>query len=188
MENMKKIAVIILLVANIGSVYAQSSATHGVQVTINQVAMIAIVRTGGGSLNLQGVDALLFRDPLTPGLSIRNPNNNATLWLNYTSIKTGAPRSIKVNSNINPNGGISFTVLTTGQTGGTGDVGNAFNSVSITTAPTPLIEGIGSGYTGVGASNGVNLRYGAALGGPGSFNQLMAGTQTFNVTYTLSDD
>lgn len=188
MENMKKIAVILLLViANIGGVYAQS-ATHGVQVTINQVAMIAIVRTGGGSLNLQGVDALLFRDPLTPGLSIRNPNNNSTLWLNYTSIKTGAPRSIKVNSNINPNGGISFTVLTIGQVGGTGEVGNAFNNVSITTNPESLIEGIGSGYTGVGASNGVNLRYGAALGGPGSFNQLMAGTQSFNVTYTLSDD
>lgn len=185
---MKKL--ILTIIAFLGLFYgamAQSTATHGVDITINSVVMIRATNAAAAAAPVN--TAILVGSPTTPGdaplVTVTNPS---ALYLQYTSIKasTGTPRTIKaaLTSGAIPVGfGISATA---GAPAGTGDTGSSNGIQTISATPATMITGIGSGYTGIAAANGSNVTYVATISAVA--NLIATAATTLTVTYTLSNE
>jgi len=164
--------------------------THQITVSIPEVALVDIEPNASKNLTMG------FTAPTEAGLPIVPASTNSTLWLNYSSIKSTADvtRTIAVKLNaVIP--GVDIKVTAAAATGaGGGAVGTPAAQLTLTSTNQTIISGIGSAYTGDGASNGHNLSYavvyGTGTGGSANYGDLAATTPTPSaiVTYTISDN
>ncbi|HDR16161.1 MAG TPA: hypothetical protein ENN79_11880, partial [Desulfobacteraceae bacterium] len=172
-----------------GTVVAESDITsHDVTITVNEVALIG-VSENSVSFTIGGVGGAAG-DPF-----YIEPNDGSTndvgydnsSYLNYTSIVDGSGKQRIINVYIddanNIPAGYNLYVKAaadapTGESSGSGDLGSAVKTRielndADTTAKT-IVEEIGSGYTGQGADNGVNLIYELEMVDPDSVASLHA--------------
>lgn len=160
--------------------------SHTIGISIPEVAILDIEPAASKNITMN------FTAPTEAGDPLTNPANNASLWLNYSSIKSAADPtriiSVKLTSLI---AGVDIKV-TAGAAAASGDgtKGTPGSQLTLTTADQTIISGIGSAYTGNGASNGHNLTYEVAFGagGPASYSDLIFSSNTATVTYTISDN
>jgi len=181
---------------------------HKVEVTVPEVAILDIHDTTTGDDDATG-DIISF--DMTPSGESGNTEAGLydfadipvynTLWLNYTSVVTGAEtREITVDfagaGSTFPDGmKLRITPLTSdvenpdngtaGAIVAAGFVELNVDDLNAGTAAKQIVNTIGSVYTGNDA-NGVNLEY--SLLQDGSFSDYKAGTYTTDVIYTLSDN
>ncbi len=172
-----------LIVFFIGVSYGQDSDTDGHTVTVGipEVALVDIEPAASKNISLQ------YTAPTEAGLALAEATNS-DLWLNYSSIRSTAnpTRSVTVKVNqVIP--GADLKVVASADNGaGDGAVGTPGAELILTTTDQALISGIGSCYTGDGASSGHNLTYSLDLGG--TYADLEAATSsTITVTYTISN-
>lgn len=187
-KTMKKLsfAIVAFLGVSVGAM-AQSTATHGVDVTINSVVMI------------RATDAAATAAPANTAISVGAPTSNtpgdapavtvtdgSALYLQYTSVKAsaGTPRTIKaaITAGTVP-AGFAITA-TAGAPAGTGDTGSSNGSQSVSATDATMITAIGSGYTGITGGSGSNVTYAASIATVADL--VAAAVTTLTVTYTLS--
>lgn len=163
-----------------------NSDNHTIGISIPEVAIVDIEPNASKNITMG------FTAPTEAGLPIVAPANNTTLWLNYSSIKSAADPtrkiSVKLTSLI---AGVDIKVTAASYSGtGDGTVGTAASQLTLSATDQDIITGIGSAYTGNGASNGHNLTYEVAFGttGVADYADLTHSSNTATVTYTISDN
>jgi hypothetical protein len=186
-----KIILSLFLVFSTAVGFAQDDTddTHTVAISIPQVALVDIESTGA-SKNL----TLAFDAPTEAGDPLSDPTDDTSLWLNYSSIKSGSAVtntvSVKLDTALP---GVDINVTAAADAGGgDGAVGAVTGTaVTLTTADQTIVSNIGSSYTGDGSSAGHNLTYSVdgATTGTANYEDLVATTgTTVTVTYTISDN
>lgn len=173
-----------------GNLSAQDTASdsHTITISVPKVALVDIEPSASKNLILG------FTAPTEAGNPIVASPANNSLWLNYSSIKSGSDtRTITVKLGP-PLQGVDVHVTAAGPTGaGAGTLGASAGLLTLSGVDQTIISGIGSAYTGNGANNGHNLTYAVVAGsGPGGVAnyaelQITANAQT-TVTYTISDN
>lgn len=163
-------------------VSANETLTQDVGVTVQSVSQMAITGLGVPVFIVSNADTAGG----APGI-VRDPYNR---YLQYTSIApTGESRSLQVQLSAAPPTGMALR-LSTNATNGTGAVGVAQYTGSgqaaalLSTTPVDLVTGIGTGYTGDGATDGLLLSYELAM--TEDMDQVGTGTQMMEVTFTLA--
>ena len=190
---MKKLSLIFasVLLASITVINANAAdtntASHNVGITVNDLALINIKKTGSG-----GVDITL--NPAAPteagsAISFTNAKND-DLWLNYSSIvaSSDATRTItaKLDKNL-PDGILLKLTATTPNNKGKGTLGESVaQKATLTSGETTVINGIGSCYTGNGANAGSNLSYTVEVD-PDKYATILSNDYSVTVTYTISE-
>jgi hypothetical protein len=171
--------------ANVKAQADTNQSTHDITVSIPEVALVDIEPTASKNLTMG------FTAPTEAGLPIVPASTNNTLWLNYSSIKSVADVtrtiSVKLGAVIQ---GVDIKVTAAAATGaGGGLLGTPASQLTLTATPQTIISGIGSAYTGDGASNGHNLSYSVVSATGVNYQDLSAtATTTATVTYTISDN
>ncbi|KIC64493.1 hypothetical protein [Chryseobacterium taiwanense] len=187
--NLPVLAVCFAFVAISTNMKAQAdsnTSAHDITISIPEVALVDIEPTASKNLTMG------FTVPTEAGLPIVPASTNNTLWLNYSSIKSVADvtRTISVQLGAVIQG-VDIKVTAAGATGGAGGglLGNPASQLTLTATPQTIISGIGSAYTGDGASNGHNLSYSVVSATGVNYQNLSAtATSTATVTYTISDN
>jgi hypothetical protein len=160
--------------------------SHTVAISIPQVALVDIASTGTSN-NL----TLGFTAPTEAGNPLGDPTNDTSLWLNYSSIKSAAgitnTVSVKLDTALP---GVDINVSAATDAGdGDGALGTPAGTVTLTNMDQPIVNGIGSSYTGDGSTAGHNLTYSVdgATTGTANYADLIAATGTIvMVTYTIT--
>lgn len=162
--------------------HASETLTQDVGVTVESVAQMAITGLGVPVFIVSSADTA----GAAPGI-VRDPYDR---YLQYTSIApTGESRSLQAQLSAAPPAGMAVR-LSTNATNGTGAVGVAQYTGSglaaalLSTTPVDLVTGIGTGYTGDGATDGLLLSYELAM--TEDMDQVGTGTQMMEVTFTLA--
>ena len=183
---MKKLTFAFIAFLGLGTVgaFAQDTDTdnHTVTIVVPNVTLLDIEPSGSKNISMS------FTANGEAGLGLTNPAANAVLWLNYTSVvPTGITRKIVVKYTTSGLAGVDVKVtpgspvITGGGTGGTSGA-----VVTLTSTDQSIVTGIGSVFTGNGASSGVNISY--AIDAPSAtFGSLVAASTPVGVTYTLMD-
>lgn len=160
--------------------------SHTIGISIPEVAILDIEPAASKNITMN------FTAPTEAGDPLTNPANNTSLWLNYSSIKSAADPtrtiSVKLTSLI---AGVDIKVTAgAAAVSGDGTKGTPGAQLTLTTADQTIISGIGSAYTGNGASSGHNLTYEVAFGTSGTalYSDLAFSSNTATVTYTISDN
>jgi len=163
-------------------VHGSETLTQAVSVNVNDVAQMTISGLG--------VPAFIVGTAANPGGApsvIKDPFDR---YLQYTSIvPNGETRTIQAALSSAAPSGMEVR-LSTGATQGTGAVGTAqytsagASAALLSTTPTDMVTGIGTGYTGDGATDGLLLTYELAMNG--DIDQINSGTQSLEVTFTLA--
>ena len=183
---MKKLTFAFIAFLGLGTVgaFAQDTQTDNHTVTIDVPNVTLLDIEPSGSKNI----AMSFVAPIEAGLGLTNPTANTALWLNYTSVvPAGVTRKIVVKYTTAGLAGVDVKVtpgtpvISGGGTGGTSGA-----QVTLTASDQIIVTGIGSVFTGNGASSGVNLTYNVDAPSAG-FGSLVAATTPVSVTYTLMD-
>lgn len=164
---------------------------HTVQVGVPEVILVDL-EVASGSKNI--VVGPVMTAPAEAGspLDFTNATDN-TIWLNYSSIVENNTTTRNVTAAITTGTlptGVTLSVTAAADAGaGDGTVGTTAGAVSLTGTAQNVVTGIGSCYTGNGASSGHNLTYTVALGaGAGSYATLFTDNNTtVTVTYTITD-
>lgn len=163
---------------------------HDVTVTVPEVALLDLeVATGSKNITLAATAPTEAGNAIT----FTSATNN-TLWMNYSSIKrtgTDPTRKVTVAYTGTVPAGTSLKVLAGADAaGGGGTVGSPTAIVTLSGTAQDIVTGIGSAYTGTGASKGHNLTYSLSLAAAGGSYALLdaANSGTVTVTYTLSDN
>lgn len=161
---------------------ASDTLTQDVSVNVNNVAQMAI--TG------LGVPAFIVGNASTPGGSPSVMKDPYDRYLQYTSIvPDGETRAIQAQLTTAAPTGMGLR-LSTNATNGTGGVGVAQYTSSgagaavLTTTPVDMVTGIGTGYTGSGATDGLLLNYELLM--TSDVDQVTSGTHAMEVTFTLA--
>lgn len=159
---------------------------HTIGVSIPEVALVDIESSGSTNLSMN------FTAPNEAGSPITAPEANITLWLNYSSIKSANDPtrtiSVKLNALIP---GVDINVTAADASGaGDGTLGTPSAKLTLTASDQVIISGIGSAYTGDGASNGHNLTYevGFGDGTAADYADLEVSSNSATVIYTISDN
>jgi len=182
---MKRALFLLALIAGlVNASFGQDTNTdnHTLTVVIPEVALVDVEPAASKNITLT------YTAPTEAGLSLTGANNSS-LWLNYSSIKTATiPTrvvSVKLDQVI---GGVNLKVTASADAGnGDGTVGTpAGSALTLTTGDQQLITGIGSCYTGDGASSGHNLTYEVDLTGTYADLQANSPGTALTVTYTIS--
>jgi hypothetical protein len=177
------IAVLAVLAARTGPAEAADNTdSHLVEITVSEVANLRI-HEGTTVMAAIGSPETAGDSPL---ITYTNANTN---YLQYTSIVAdGATRKITgaiTGASPVPNGLVLRVVPSSATGNKVGAVGSAVpTTVTLGTVAADIVTGIGSGYTGTAATDGVKLTYSVALT-PEDLET--AGTVTIEVTYTLTD-
>ncbi len=187
---MKKITLLSAFVSvlGIGTAFAQDNAaqSHNVAISIPEIAILDIETTGA-----ENVTFALDADGLEAGSEFIIDEENADLWINYTSVvaASGNTRSISISAdNVPEIEGLTLKVIASAHAGnGGGTVGAPTAIVTPSATPADIITGIGSAFTGNGNSNGHNLTY--HLDFNGDFADLNVDQAGMNIemTYTITD-
>lgn len=175
----------VLAVGSSFSVFAQDTNTDSHQITVEVPTVALLDLETSGSKNFTA--AFTQPTPLEAGEKLNAPADNATLWLNYSSIQAGTtPKHVDVSASALVPGITIHLVAGTSATG-FGTKGTPTAGFNLTTSAQSLITGIGSAYTATGPNNGHQLTYSfSAL--DASYANLRSGTTTVDVTYTLADN
>ena len=164
--------------------------SHSLTIGIPQVALLDIESTAtsnGISLNAAA--------PTEAGEKVTFNQTNNNLWLNYSSIvgnESSRSVTVQITDGDVPEG-INLTVLANKYVGeGEGSMGTASEESIILNdkKAETIIRGIGSAYTGNGATNGHNLTYKIAQSDDKDAYQNLNFDQstTLTITYTLTDN
>ena len=160
---------------------ASDSETDTTHITVNEVALLGL----SGSLA-----DFAFTAPEDPGDTLEAPGPDANTYLQYTStVISGLSRTISASVDTMPLG-VTMNI-TAGAPGGDGDCGEAVvGGVDFTTSSVSggdIIQSIGSGQTGSGATDGPNLTYTVDFDAT-SWDELYVSSSTeVVVTFTLTD-
>lgn len=166
--------------------YAQAdgpTASHTIGVTIPPLAIIDIESAVSPNLTFT------FTSPTEAGNPITAPQSDNSLWLNYSAINaasTSKKISVKLSALIP---GIDIKLLAAAASGssGGGTLGTPVAEFTLSATDQPLINSIGSSYTGDGASNGHQLTYKISSTQANYQNYVAASVGSATVTYTISD-
>lgn len=169
-----------LLISN--SVLADSTATHGISITIPEIALLG--------LNNSGIMSFIIEPPLLPGNPPTFNPANSSRRLFYTSIISATEPTRKITGKLSANiDGILISLNATDPAGGV--VGNAGDPVAalpfnLTNADQDIITGIRNCWTG--RTDGSQLTYTPNFD-PATLNNLDADFDvSVTVTYTLTDN
>ncbi|AWW00790.1 hypothetical protein DJ013_04075 [Arcticibacterium luteifluviistationis] len=185
----------IMLVGTVSqSAFAQDNSTdnHDVGLTIPEVALLDLEKTGG-DLDI----TLTFTAPNEAGekLDFSTASTTDEVWLNYSSIVgvsgvsvTSRKVTVKASPSISTFPADLKVIAAADASNGDGTIGTPTAAVTLTDSDQDLITGIGSAYTGTGPGNGHKLTYTVAAKTGGDYADLRYGTEKVTVTYTLSDD
>lgn len=190
---MKRFIIYFLLAFLINaSVWAQdgSNDQQTVQIVIPEVAIIDLEAVSGTSITLS-VDA-----PTEAGAPVSFANAvDSSVWLNYSSIigsHTEATRAIsaRISSGSVPSGMKLVVVASNDAGNGDGKLGSSSGEVTLSSINQTVVSGIGSCYTGTGASNGRRLKYQLKLNeAGGSYASIdFDESTTLTITYTISNN
>lgn len=193
MKNLHLSIVMLALIVASTTLSAQADTktdSHTIGIGIPEVALLDIEPSASKNLTMT------FVAPTEAGLPIAPPTDNTSLWLNYSSIKAAAAPdnvravSVKLTAVIP---GVDIKVTAAAKAGvGFGTFGTPSAQLTLTATDQNILTGIGSAYTGNGATNGHNLtynvNYGSGVGSTANYADLTASTNTATVTYTISDN
>ncbi len=167
-----------------------NKAEHEVKVQIPQYALVGLSSTSSFTLAPKA--------PETAGLDIQFSGSSIsdnTKWLNYSYLGSTKDKqttiSVKMETvgNSLPAGiGIGLTVgAYEGQ--GKGSLGQPENNgeIDLTSNPTRIVKNIKNCYTGSGAQQGHRLTYTLKKKGNFDYSELVAGSYTVNIVYTITD-
>ncbi len=177
----------LLCLANIAYSQDSNQDSHTITVNIPEVALLDIEPNASKDITATFTHSGEAGDPLTA------PANNTSLWLNYSSIlKTGGAtaRAITVAITSGTAPGVSIKVTAGTATGGQGTLGTPAAQVTLTGSAQSIITGVGSAYTGDGASQGHQLTYvfEAADANYANLRSNDGSPDVVTVTYTLADN
>jgi len=177
---MKRLTFIFLTVALMsgmaGSLMAQSD-THQINVTVDGIALLRV--NDGNAITLQ------ITAPATEGDSTA-VKSNATNYLQYTSIRaSGVTKKVTAATDVAVPAGLSLLVTAAAPTTGAGTRGTSGGRKALSTSASDVITGIGSCYTGIGATDGGLLTYQLFVNN--WTNVLSGGPTAVTVTYTLTN-
>ncbi len=177
-----------LIAFSVSITYAQDSNTDGHTVTIGvpEVALIDIEPAASKNISLEYTAPTEAGNPLVAV-------TNTDLWLNYSSIKSSTNPTRSVTVKVSQVIAGADLKVSAGSDNGAGDgtVGVPGAALTLTTSDQTLISGIGSCYTGDGASSGHNLTYSLDLANSGgnTYADLEAvASSAITVTYTISNN
>ncbi|MBK6976549.1 MAG: hypothetical protein IPH28_05105 [Cytophagaceae bacterium] len=158
---------------------------HVVTVVIPSVALLDLESNGSKNFNASFIQPT----PLEAGQRLTSPNDNASVWINYSSILPSSgllSRNVTVSaSTVVP--GVSISVLAGTSSTGAGAKGSPTTAVTLSTTAQNIITGIGSAYTGNGVNYGHNITY-SFSSADGNYGDLRVGSVPVTVTYTLVDN
>lgn len=162
--------------------------THDLTITVDEVAMIRDI----------GADpSFTIEAPGTAGDElVVTPTNDDTKWLQYTSVVADAGETRKITAIIDdvagdtPPAGTTLSVTASDPTTGGDECGtlgsnNGKQDLSWT-ASVDVVTGVGSGWTGTGAAEGVNLLYEYVIDDCQA-GQLFESSYLLKIKYTLTD-
>jgi hypothetical protein len=181
---MKKLTLTIVAFLGLFVGAMAQTATHGVDITINSVAMLRAVNATATTAANSG---FTVEAPTTAGAVPKTTAiKTGELYLQYTSIKTatGTPRTIKAVLSGTIPAGLSISAIA--YTSGTGDVGISNDTQTISATAATMIKNIGSCYTGIVAGNGASIYYSSEITAMADLKVTAATALT--VTYTLSNE
>lgn len=186
---MKNLAVTILtaiFLTSVINVFADdtNNGSHSISINIPEVAL----------LDLEGTTAITLAPtaPTEAGAAFDfSSATNSSIWVNYSSVVTsGKIRTVTaaITSGSVPTG-MLLKVAAGSYTGnGKGNLGEAGSQITLSATAQDVIGGIGSCYTETGESKGHNLTYSLDLGSSDNYDDLVQGTTSITVTYTLTED
>ncbi|MBB3836295.1 hypothetical protein FHS57_000277 [Runella defluvii] len=189
---MKRIFFLVLLGGSIGQSVVKAQApnntkNHPVTVTVPDVALLALASSGSTNFTLA------LNAPTQAGEPLTAPSTSSSIWLNYSSTvassgETSRSISAQITSGYVPSGTDLTVAVSQDNGGGAGQVGTrvSIDPIPITSTLSPIITNIGSCYTGKGTNRGHQLTFTLAIL-PGSYSTIRYGSNTVQVTYTLSD-
>ncbi|NQU85166.1 MAG: hypothetical protein HQ541_05335 [Mariniphaga sp.] len=186
---MKKLATILtaLILTTTLNTFAQSDTnegSHSISISIPEVALLDL--EGGSSINLAPSAPSEAGNPFDFSTAVDN-----SIWVNYSSVvASGRTRTVTaaITTGSVPTG-MSLKVTAGSYAGsGNGTLGGATSQVTLSNSAQDIITGIGSCYTGNGASNGHNLAYALELDSNNDYDELVQDNTSITVTYTLTDD
>ena len=165
-----------------------NQADHTLSIEIPEIALLDIESKDGNNISLTATA------PTEAGDKVIFEQTNSDLWINYSSI-VGSKETRQVTVQItdgNVPDGIELTVMATNDAGsGEGTMGKAAKAPIVLNdkKATNIIDGVGSAYTGNGASKGHNLTYKIAQSDDkDSYSKLNFDQSTsITITYTLTD-
>ena len=172
-----------LTFCNSGSLFAQDTDDHLVQITIPEVALLDIEPNTLPIILKMGV-------PSEAGLPMAvAAGSNNSKWINYTCgiAPSGGDRivTVQVTSGVFPVG-VALTVQASVATsGGGGTKGVPMGLVTLDGTAKTLISGIGSCFTGDGSGSGHQLTYTLDIQDYSLLNFTTG--QNLEITYTISD-
>lgn len=187
---MKKIAFAFLAVLGLNTAMAQENNddTHDLTIVIPEVALLDIESSTSKNFTME------FTAPTEAGLPIVQPTINSSIWLNVSSIVLPSETRIvtaKLSQNLT-NGAILSVFNMMFPMGSVGNPGFGMmipQPNGLSTADSPIISNVTSGYTGDGVGSGFQLFYTAAVSpSPNGYSLLKASNETVTVTFTLSDN
>ncbi|MDI9880706.1 hypothetical protein [Flectobacillus longus] len=159
--------------------------SHTIGITIPAVTMLRIAPTASKNITMN------FTAPSTAGDPIVAPSNNTSLYLQYSSIMTAPVTSRKISVQASATvAGLTIAVTAANPNAtnlqGAGGAGSTISSLSTTAAD--IITGITSCATGTAATDGSNLTYSIATTSASAYQNLLSGTSSITITYTLADN
>lgn len=178
MRLIKNILIMICFILSYKAL-SQTTGNKTIAVTLPIVTLLDIEPTG--NINLS------FAAPTEAGRSIVNPAANTTKWINYTSAIAPAGLTRRITASVNqtiPGVDIKVQAATAAGAGG-GTFGTPSGLITLTTASTTIISGIGGAFTGNGANNGHRLTISLTQN---TYANLSARTNTpVVITYTITE-
>jgi hypothetical protein len=191
--NLKKLFFAAVIVLSANATFAQDTnvATHTVAINIAEVALLDLeVASGTTAITLAGTNPTEAGLPMTFGAAA----TNESIWMNYSSIlgnETSRSVTVAITAGDVPTG-LKLTVLASAASvDGAGTKGTPLVAAhTLTGIATSLVSGIGSTYTGDGASKGHKLTYqlGYATDAATDYADLdLDNSDVLTITYTLTD-
>lgn len=170
------------LVSISGQSLASDTLNQDVTIAIQDVAQLALVGTG--------TQTFILDIALTPGAAPTIAKDIYDRYLQFTSITpANETRAIQAQLTSPAPTGLALR-LSTNASSGTGAVGTSQHTTPgvggtiLSTTPTTMVSGIGTGYTGSGATDGLLLDYYLSM--TEDFDQVHTGTHNLDVTFTLA--
>lgn len=186
-HQMKIGVVVFFLFASILSFAQNNTASHQIEINIEEVALIALSNEASGNIRFQPFSG----NEAGSVLSFKEEQTDNSFWINYTSIKKHQLHTRRVTAFIQgemPQGLNLIVTAMPAQGQGNGALGQSAGTTLLGEEPKEIITGIGSCYTGTGVNNGHNLVYNLEVDEDVLvYSDLKQEDLSFNVVYTLTD-
>jgi hypothetical protein len=161
------------------AISSQTTGNRTVSVSLPVVAILDVEPSGNLNFN--------FIAPTEAGRPLVNPASDNTKWLNYTSAIAPGGVSRRVTASINQTiPGVDIKLQAATASGmGAGVRGTPVAQITLSTASTTIINGIGGAYTGTGTNNGHRIIISVTTN---NYSNLSARSNTpVVITYTITE-